>query len=170
MAQRNTIIGTIAGIRVHDNNDWVLCEAVTGMGEGTKVFLSIVDRYWSKTKQCFDTRLIPFQGFVPEGATLSKGQFIAADFIVNPYIDQDGYTSIAFDIVNWDFSLCMGNGGARVDPDRGMRVAGGQFNDNADNSTDSSTDNYMDNNVQGQAADDGFRNIPDGIDEELPFN
>lgn len=166
MAQRNTIIGTIAGIRVHENNDWVLCEAVTGMGEGTKVFLSIVDRYWSKTKQCFDTRLIPFQGFVPEGATLSKGQFIAADFIVNPYIDQDGYTSIAFDVVNWDFSLCMGNGGARVDPDRGMRVAGGQFNDNAD----SSTDNYMDNNVQGQAADDGFRNIPDGIDEELPFN
>jgi len=24
MAQRNTIIGTIAGIRVHENNDWVL--------------------------------------------------------------------------------------------------------------------------------------------------
>lgn len=89
---------------------------------------------------------------------------------MNPYIDQDGYTSIAFDIVNWDFSLCMGNGGARVDPDRGMRVAGGQFNDNADSSTDSSTGNYMDNNIQGQTADDGFRNIPDEIDEELPFN
>lgn len=170
MAQRNTIIGTIAGIRVHENNDWVLCEAVTGTNEGTKIFLSIVDRFWSNTRQCFDTRLLPFQAFVPDGVTLCKGQFIAADFIVNPYIDHDGYTSIAFDIINWDFSLGMGNGGARVDPDRGMRVAGGQFNDTVDNNADSSMNGYMNNNIQEETASDGFRNIPDEIDEELPFN
>lgn len=170
MAQRNTIIGNIANIRVNENNNWVLCDTITGMNGGTKIFLSIADRYWSNTKQCFETRFIPYQAFVPEGTTICKGQLIGADFVVNPYVDRDGYTAIAFDIVNWDFSLSMGNGGARVEPDRGMRVAGGQFNDNVGDGTASSMNDVMDNNVQEENTDDGFRNIPDEIDEELPFN
>lgn len=170
MAQRNTIIGTIASIRVNENNNWVLCDAVTGMNGGTKIFLTIADRFWSIKDQSMQTRFIPFQAFVSEGTTICKGQLIAADFIVNPYIDKDGYTSIAFDVINWDFSLGMGNGGARIDPERGMRVAGGQFNDNMDNSTESGMNDGMYDNVQEENTDDGFRNIPDGIDEELPFN
>lgn len=170
MAQRNTIIGTIASIRVNENNNWVLCDTVTGMNGGTKIFLTIADRFWSTKDQSMQTRFIPFQAFVSESTTICKGQLIAADFIVNPYIDKDGYTSIAFDVINWDFSLGMGNSGARIDPERGMRVAGGQFNDNLDNSTEGGMNDGMYDNVQEENTDDGFRNIPDGIDEELPFN
>lgn len=198
MAQRNTVIGNIANIRINENNNWVLCDTVTGMIGGTKIFLSIADRYWSSKLQSLETRFIPFQAFIPEGMTIRKGQLVAADFIVNPYVDKDGYTSIAFDIINFDFSLSMGNGGTRIDPEKGMRVAGGQFNDNVNDSVEGSVnsgknDNVssnvsgnmnnnangsvsnnvngnMDSNVQGGNADDGFRNIPDGIDEELPFN
>lgn len=111
--------------------------------------------------------------------TIRKGQLVAADFIVNPYVDKDGYTSIAFDIINFDFSLSMGNNGGRVDPDRGMRVAGGQFNvnDSMEDSTDNNMGDAVNSSVSGSAsdiqkegADDGFRDIPDVIDEELPFN
>ena len=174
MAQRNTIIGTIANIRVNDNGEWVLRDTVTGMNGDTKIFLSIADRFWSSKNQRMETRYIPFQAFVSEGTTICKGQLVAADFIVKPYVDKDGYTSIAFDVINWDFSLCMGNGGARIDPERGMRVAGGQFNDNVNDNVDDSVNNNMDdsvnNNTQAGNTDDGFRDIPDGIDEELPFN
>lgn len=174
MAQRNTIIGTIANIRVNENNNWVLRDAVTGMNGDTKIFLSIADRFWSSKNQRMETRYIPFQAFVSEGTTICKGQLVAADFIVNPYVDRDGYTSIAFDVINWDFSLGMGSGGARIDPERGMRVAGGQFNDdvsdNMDDSMNDSTNASVSNNTQAENTDDGFRNIPDGIDEELPFN
>ena len=166
MAQRNTIIGTIANIRVNDNGKWVLRDAVTGMNGDTKIFLSIADRFWSSKNQRMETRYIPFQAFVSEGTTICKGQLVAADFVVKPYVDKDGYTSIAFDVINWDFSLCMGNGGARIDPERGMRVAGGHFNDNVNDNVDDS----VDNNTQAGNTDDGFRDIPDGIDEELPFN
>lgn len=170
MAQRNTIIGKIASIRVNENNNWVLCDAVTGLNGGTKIFLTIADRFWSTKDQSMQTRFIPFQAFVSEGTTICKGQLIAADFIVNPYIDKDGYTSIAFDVINWDFSLGMGNSGTRIDPDRGMRVAGGQFNDNVGDDTGGSINDDMNNSVQEEDASDGFRNIPDEIDEELPFN
>ncbi len=170
MAQRNTIIGKIASIRVNENNNWVLCDAVTGLNGGTKIFLTIADRFWSTKDQSMQTRFIPFQAFVSEGTTICKGQLIAADFIVNPYIDKDGYTSIAFDVINWDFSLGMGNSGARIDPDRGMRVAGGQFNDNVGDDTGGSINDDMNNSVLEENASDGFRNIPDEIDEELPFN
>ena len=174
MAQRNTIIGTIANIRVNDNGEWVLRDTVTGMNGDTKIFLSIADRFWSSKNQRMETRYIPFQAFVSEGTTICKGQLVAADFIVKPYVDKDGYTSIAFDVINWDFSLCMGNGGARIEPERGMRVAGGQFNDNVNDNVDDSVNNNMDdsvnNNTQAGNTDDGFRDIPDGIDEELPFN
>lgn len=179
MSQRNTIIGYIANIRVNENNNWVLQDSVTGMKEGTKVFLSIADRYWSAKLQNFETRFIPFQAFIPEGMTIRKGQLVAADFIVNPYIDNEGYTSIAFDIINFDFSLSMGSSGSSVDPDRGMRVAGGQFNDGADNSMNNNAVNNsvngnindnMNNTIQGESPDDGFRDIPGEIDEELPFN
>lgn len=170
MAQRNTIIGNIAGIRLNVNNEWVPYDAATGMNGGTRIFITIADRFWSGKKQSFETRFIPFSAILAEGITIRKGQLIAADFIVNPYIDNDGFTSIAFDIINWDFSLSMGNGGGRVDPERGMRVAGGQFNDNLDNGTEDSINDDMNNNVQEENTDDGFRNIPDGIDEELPFN
>lgn len=174
MAQRNTIIGTITNIRVNDNGEWVLRDTVTGMNGDTKIFLSIADRFWSLKNQRMETRYIPFQAFVSEGMTIYKGQLVAADFIVNPYVDKDGYTSIAFDVINWDFSLGMGNGGARIDPDRGMRVAGGQFNDNVNDNMDDSVNDSMNVNVndnnQAGNTDDGFRNIPDGIDEELPFN
>lgn len=170
MAQRNTIIGTIAGIRVNENNNWVLCDAVTGMNGGTKIFLTIADRFWSTKDQSMQTRFIPFQAFVSEGTTIFKGQLIAADFIINPYVDKDGYTSIAFDVINWDFSLGMGNSGTRIDPDRGMRVAGGQFNDNEGGETGGGINDGMNNGVQEETAGDGFRNIPDEIDEELPFN
>ncbi len=169
MAQRNTIIGKIASIRVNENNNWVLCDAVTGLNGGTKIFLTIADRFWSTKDQSMQTRFIPFQAFVSEGTTICKGQLIAAYFIVNPYIDKDGYTSIAFDVINWDFSLGMGNSGARIDPDRGMRVAGGQFNDNVGDNTGGSINDDMNNSVQEEDASDGFRNIPDEIDEELPF-
>ncbi|MDE6221271.1 MAG: hypothetical protein K2G51_12755 [Lachnospiraceae bacterium] len=170
MAQRNTIIGKIASIRVNENNNWVLCDAVTGLNGGTKIFLTIADRFWSTKDQSMQTRFIPFQAFVSEGTTICKGQLIAADFIVNPYIDKDGYTSIAFDVINWDFSLGMGNSGTRIDLDRGMRVAGGQFNDNVGDDTGGSINDDMNNSVQEEDASDGFRNIPDEIDEELPFN
>ena len=179
MAQRNTIIGNIASIRINDNNNWVLCDTVTDMNGGTKIFLSIADRYWSSKLQSLETRFIPFQAFIPEGMTIRKGQLVAADFIVNPYVDKDGYTSIAFDIINFDFSLSMGNNGGRVDPDRGMRVAGGQFNvnDSMEDSTDNNRSDAVNSSVSGNAgdiqkegADDGFRDIPDVIDEELPFN
>lgn len=197
MAQRNTVIGNITNVRINENNEWVLCDTVTGMTGGTKIFLSIADRYWSTKLQSLETRFIPFQAFIPEGMTIRKGQLVAADFIVNPYVDKDGYATIAFDIINFDFSLSMGNSGVHIDPEKGMRVAGGQFNDVNDstessangsmndsvnssmnnnvngsmgNNVNSSVNNNMNNNVQNGNADDGFRNIPDGIDEELPFN
>lgn len=154
MAQKNTIIGNIASIRVNENGKWNLYDSVTGMNGGTKIFLSIADRYWNKKDEALATRFIPFQAFVPEGMTIQKGQLVCADFIINPYTDKDGYTSIAFDIIRWDFSLSAGNGGC-INPDNGIRVAGGQFNDN---------------NAEDEGADDGFRNISDEIDEELPFN
>lgn len=166
MAQRNTIIGTITNIRINDNGEWVLRDTVTGMNGDTKIFLSIADRFWSSKNQRMETRYIPFQAYVSEGMTICKGQLVAADFIVKPYVDKDGYTSIAFDVINWDFSLCMGNGGAHIDPERGMRVAGGQFNDNVNDNMDDS----VNNNTQAGNTDDGFRDIPDGVDEELPFN
>ena len=124
MAQRNTIIGTIASIRVNENNHWVLSDAVTGMNGDTKIFLTIADRFWSAKDQSMKTCSVSLQAFVSEGTTICKGQLIADDFIIYPYIDKDGYTSIAFDVINWDFSLGMGNSGARIDPERRMRVAG----------------------------------------------
>lgn len=45
-----------------------------------------------------------------------------------------------------------------------------QFNDNLDNSTEGSINDGIYDNVQKESTDDGFRNIPDEIDEELPFN
>lgn len=186
MAQRNTVIGNITRIRTNENNSWVLCDTVTGMKGGTKIYLSITDRYWSAKLQGFGIRYIPFQAFIPEGMTIRKGQLVAADFIVNPYVDKDGYTSIAFDIINFDFSLGIGNDGTRVDPDRGIRVAGGQFNDDVNDNIEGSINDSMDANVsnnindnvnggigsneQNENTNDGFRNIPDEIDEELPFN
>ena len=44
------------------------------------------------------------------------------------------------------------------------------MNNNANGSVSNNVNGNMDNNIQSGNADDGFRNIPDGIDEELPFN
>ena len=79
MAQRNTIIGTIVNIRVNENNNWVLRDAVTGMNGDTKIFLAIADRFRSSKNQRMETRYIPFQALVSEGTTICKGQLVAAE-------------------------------------------------------------------------------------------
>ena len=163
MAQKNSIVGNIGSIRVQKDNQWVLVDKLTGSENGTKAFVSIADHFWSKKEEKQMTRFIPLQAFVPKGMTISKGQLIGVDFVVNPYTDSDGMTSIAFDIVGWDLSL-RSAGSRPVDPENGFRVAGAGMQSSSDQAE--------------TATEDGFMNIPEELgeeydeefDEELPFN
>ena len=81
---------------------------------------------------------------------LRKGSqiYLFGDIVNNNYTDKDGVKHYGMQIVANEIRFCSGN------PNKGNGTNENQESDPA----------------PAPASDDGFMNIPEGIDEELPFN
>lgn len=84
--QRNSITGNVAKIMVKNaEGTWDSVQSVKGGENGTKVFVTIADHYWSKSKGEQITRFVPMQGFVPQNLTIQVGILVDAEFVINTY-------------------------------------------------------------------------------------
>lgn len=112
--QRNSIIGNVARIMIKNGDSWEAVQEVKGAENGTKVFVNIADHYWSKKTGEQVTRFIPLSGFVPQNLTVSVGQLVDVDFIINTY-EKDGLSNVSMDIIRWDVSLRSMNKAAETE-------------------------------------------------------
>lgn len=146
--QKCTVVGNVGSIQIYNGQEFEKVESITGGEKGTKVFLSIGDHYYSSKEKEMKTRYISVQGYLPNKLRINTGMLLGVDFVINPYKNSKGEWREAKDIINWDVSLRSANKGS-----------GTNSQDNSDASANvPETDN------------EGFMNIPDNIDEELPFN
>jgi len=107
--QRNSIAGNVAKIMVKNaEGTWDSVQSVKGGENGTKVFVTIADHYWSKSKGEQITRFVPMQGFVPQNLTIQVGMLVDAEFVINKY-KKDGISNVSMDITHWDVSLRSAN-------------------------------------------------------------
>lgn len=107
--QRNSIVGNVAKIMVKNaEGTWDSVQSVKGGENGTKVFVTIADHYWSKSKGEQITRFVPMQGFVPQNLTIQVGMLVDAEFVINTY-KKDGISNVSMDITHWDVSLRSAN-------------------------------------------------------------
>lgn len=107
--QRNSITGNVAKIMVKNaEGTWDSVQSVKGGENGTKVFVTIADHYWSKSKGEQITRFVPMQGFVPQNLTIQVGMLVDAEFVINTY-KKDGISNVSMDITHWDVSLRSAN-------------------------------------------------------------
>lgn len=107
--QRNSIAGNVAKIMVKNaEGTWDSVQSVKGDENGTKVFVTIADHYWSKSKGEQITRFVPMQGFVPQNLTIQVGMLVDAEFVINTY-KKDGISNVSMDITHWDVSLRSAN-------------------------------------------------------------
>lgn len=143
--QKCTLIGNIGSIQIYNGQEFEKVDSITGAKGGTKVFLSIGDHYYSTKDSEMKTRYISVQGYLPNKLKISTGMLLGVDFVINPYQNNKREWREAKDIINWDVSLRSLNKGTN----------------NQNNSTSSET---------GGTSTEQYMNIPDGIDEQLPFN
>lgn len=107
--QRNSIAGNVAKIMVKNaEGTWDSVQSVKGGENGTKVFVTIADHYWSKSRGEQITRFVPMQGFVPQNLTIQVGMLVDAEFVINTY-KKDGISNVSMDITHWDVSLRSAN-------------------------------------------------------------
>lgn len=107
--QRNSIAGNVAKIMVKNaEGTWDSVQSVKGGENGTKVFVTIADHYWSKSKGEQITRFVPMQGFVPKNLTIQVGMLVNAEFVINTY-KKDGISNVSMDVTHWDVSLRSAN-------------------------------------------------------------
>ena len=107
--QRNSIAGNVAKIMVKNaEGTWDSVQSVKGGENGTKVFVTIADHYWSKSKGEQITRFVPMQGFVPKNLTIQVGMLVNAEFVINTY-KKDGISNVSMDVTHWDESLRSAN-------------------------------------------------------------
>lgn len=107
--QRNSIAGNVAKIMVKNaEGTWDSVQSVKGGENGTKVFVTIADHYWSKSKGEQIKRFVPMQGFVPQNLTIQVGMLVDAEFVINTY-KKDGISNVSMDITHWDVSLRSAN-------------------------------------------------------------
>ena len=107
--QRNSIAGNLAKIMVKNaEGTWDSVQSVKGGENGTKVFVTIADHYWSKSKGEQITRFVPMQGFVPKNLTIQVGMLVNAEFVINTY-KKDGISNVSMDVTHWDVSLRSAN-------------------------------------------------------------
>ena len=107
--QRNSIAGNVAKIMVKNaEGTWDSVQSVKGGENGTKVFVTIADHYWSTSKGEQITRFVPMQGFVPQNLTIQVGMLVDAEFVINTY-KKDGISNVSMDITHWDVSLRSAN-------------------------------------------------------------
>ena len=107
--QRNSIAGNVAKIMVKNaEGTWDSVQSVKDGENGTKVFVTIADHYWSKSKGEQITRFVPMQGFVPKNLTIQVGMLVNAEFVINTY-KKDGISNVSMDVTHWDVSLRSAN-------------------------------------------------------------
>lgn len=107
--QRNSIAGNVAKIMVKNaEGTWDSVQSVKGDENGTKVFVTIADHYWNKSKGEQITRFVPMQGFVPQNLTIQVGMLVDVEFVINTY-KKDGISNVSMDITHWDVSLRSAN-------------------------------------------------------------
>jgi hypothetical protein len=107
--QRNSIAGNVAKIMVKNaEGTWDSVQSVKGGENGTKVFVTIADHYWSKSKGEQITRFVPMQGFVSKNLTIQVGMLVNAEFVINTY-KKDGISNVSMDVTHWDVSLRSAN-------------------------------------------------------------
>lgn len=107
--QKCTISGNVGSISIWNGEDFEKVESVTGEKNGTKVFISIGDHFYSHKEKEMKTRFIQLQGFVPKNLKISTGQLLALEFKINAYKNSKGEWKEAKDIINWDVSLRSAN-------------------------------------------------------------
>ncbi len=145
--QKCTVIGNIGSIQIYNGQGFEKVDSITGAKGGTKVFLSIGDHYYSTKDSEMKTRYISVQGYLPNKLKISTGMLLGVDFVINPYQNSKGEWREAKDIINWDVSLRSSNKG----------------NNNQNDSNSASSE-------AGETSSEQYMNIPDGIEEQLPFN
>ena len=100
MAQNNFIAGKITQVCIKDACVWKDVQSAKGIEGGLPVFVVISESVYNSATQSFVRQYIPFNGFLAEGQILAKGQKVFADFIVDTFVNDEGFTTMSFKLTH----------------------------------------------------------------------